>query len=296
MQPSFTTPPPKTQFCELSFPTPEIQLVTLNRPRSLNCINSQGHAELHEVWEWLDAEPGLRVGILTGKGRAFCAGADLKEWNTANTASGSGSNAPRKKPPLPPSGFGGLSRRTGKKPVLCAVNGLAFGGGCEIVLNADMVIASSSRAQFALPEVKRGVVALAGGLTRLVRTVGRPRAMEMALTGRVVSVREAERWGIVNEVVDDEDEQAHEGDGDVMQRKVVKRAVERALEIAGNSPDAVIVSREGIKMGWEGVGAEEGSRLLADAWEKKLTSGENMKEGVLAFVEKRKPRWVPSKL
>lgn len=76
--PAFMTTPPHPQFSLLSFPTPEILLVTLNRPASLNCVNSQGHAELHEVWEWMDAESSLRVGILTGKGRAFCAGADLK--------------------------------------------------------------------------------------------------------------------------------------------------------------------------------------------------------------------------
>lgn len=222
--------------------------------------------------------------------------------NTSNPSShDDGGGGPKKKrPPHPPSGFAGLSRRTGKKPVICAVNGLAFGGGCEIVLNADMVIASRCGARFALPEVKRGLAALAGGLSRLVRTVGKPRAMEMALTGRVVGVEEAERWGLVNEVVDDGDEAESGSVGkveeDVMQRKVVKRAVDVALEIAGNSPDAVIVSREGIKLGWEGVGAEEGSRLVQDAWGKKLNEGENLKEGVLAFVEKRKPRWVPSKL
>ncbi|KLJ07452.1 transcriptional adapter 2-alpha, partial [Blastomyces silverae] len=76
--PKFTNPPPPTQHCLLSFPIPEILLVTLNRPKSLNCVNSQGNAELHAVWEWMDAEPLLRVGIITGKGRAFCAGADLK--------------------------------------------------------------------------------------------------------------------------------------------------------------------------------------------------------------------------
>jgi len=132
--------------------------------------------------------------------------------------------------------------------------------------------------------VKRGVVAIAGGLPRLVRTVGKQRAMEMALTGRNVSAEEAERWGLVNELVD--------GEADA----VVKRAVEVAETIAANSPDAVIVSREGVKMGWEGVGVEDGSRLLIDAWERRLYEGENMKEGVRAFVEKRAPRWVDSKL
>ncbi|OJD15568.1 hypothetical protein AJ78_04191 [Emergomyces pasteurianus Ep9510] len=285
--PVFTKPPPPTQHCLLSFPTPEILLVTLNRPKSLNCVNSQGHAELHAVWEWMDAEPLLRVGIITGKGRAFCAGADLKEWNDKNAAHSSGRPAP------PSSGFAGLSRRAGKKPVICAANGLAYGGGCEIIINADIVIASKRAAKFALPEVKRGVVALAGGLTRLVRTVGKQRAMEMALTGRVVQVEEAERWGLVNEVVEDGKET---DDMDVGERMVVKRAVEVAEEIVANSPDAVIVSREGVKLGWEGVGAEDGSRLLMEGWANRLNQGENLKEGVKAFVEKRRPRWVASKL
>ncbi|KKZ66656.1 transcriptional adapter 2-alpha [[Emmonsia] crescens] len=252
---TFTKPPPPTQHCLLSFPTPEILLVTLNRPKSLNCVNSQGHAELHAVWEWMDAEPLLRVGIITGKGRAFCAGADLKEWNDKNAAHSSG------RPASPASGFAGLSRRAGKKPVICAVNGLAYGGGCEIIINADIVIASKRAAKFALPEVKRGV--------------------------------EAERWGLVNEVVEDGGET---DEMDVGERRVVKRAVEVAGDIVANSPDAVIVSREGIKLGWEGVGAEDGSRLLMEGWANRLNQGENLKEGVKAFVEKRSPRWVASKL
>lgn len=183
---------------------------------------------------------------------------------------------------MPGSGFGGLSRRGGKKPVIAAVNGLAFGGGCEMIVNCDMVVASQS-ARFALPEVKRGVAAIAGALPRLVRTVGRPRAMEMALTGRTLLAEEAREWGLVNGVC---------GEGE----DVVGRAVGLAEMVSGNSPDSVVVSREGIKMGWEGVGAEEGSRLLGEVWFERLQRGENMREGVRAFVEKREPRWVPSKL
>ncbi|KAL2834319.1 ClpP/crotonase-like domain-containing protein [Aspergillus cavernicola] len=273
----FKTPPPTPQYSLLTFPTPHTLLVTLARPKDLNCINSTGHAELHEIWQWMDDEPSLRVGIITGQGRAFCAGADLKEWNKSTQSS-------EKRPPPPPSGFGGLSRRTGKKPIIAAVNGLCLGGGCEIITNTDLVIASES-AFFGFPEVQRGVVAWAGALPRIVRTIGKQRAMEMVLTGRRVSAREAERWGFVNEVVVGDEEEG-----------VVKRAVEVAVQIAANSPDAVIVSREGVKMGWEGVGAEEGTRLLVEAWEKKLNDGENIKEGLRAFVEKRKPQWVESKL
>ncbi len=211
----FTHPPPQTNLSVLTFPAPHILLVTLSRPKALNCINSAGHHELHAVWNWLDSEPELRVGIITGEGRAFCAGADLKgcpnlpprsihtpmadrfspiEWST--TASSSSSRAP-----LPPSGFGGLSRRVGKKPVIAAVNGICFGGGCEMVVNCDIVLAAPS-ARIGLPEVKRGVVALAGALPRLSRIVGRMRAMEMALTGREISAGEAREWGFCNGVAE----------------------------------------------------------------------------------------------
>ncbi|KAL4950554.1 ClpP/crotonase-like domain-containing protein, partial [Aspergillus filifer] len=137
--PAFKTPPPSPEYSKLTFPSPNnsILLVTLSRPHSLNSINSTGHAELHSIWEWMDEEPSIRVGIITGEGRAFCAGADLKEWN--NSVS---SNTDRK--PTPSSGFGGLSRRSGKKPIIAAVNGLCLGGGCEMITNTDIVIASES--------------------------------------------------------------------------------------------------------------------------------------------------------
>jgi enoyl-CoA hydratase/carnithine racemase len=185
---------------------------------------------------------------------------------------------------MPISGFGGLSRRKGRKPVLCAVNGLAFGGGAEMIINSDIVIASS-RTALGLPEVKRGVVALAGALPRLVRTVGKQRAMEMAL------------MGLINEIVNVDDcVVGGKVDDDAVSKKVVDRAVQVASEIAGNSPDAVLVSREGVKLGWEGIGAEEGTVMLNETWVRRLYEGENIKEGLKAFVEKRKPDWKDSKL
>ncbi|KAH0378952.1 ClpP/crotonase, partial [Aureobasidium melanogenum] len=270
--PAFSTSPPSTKHCILSYPTPEILVVTLNRPKQLNCVSPEGNKELDAVWKWLDAEPKLCVGILTGTGRAFCAGADLKEWNQAN-ASG-------KETKMPSSGFGGLSRRRGRKPVIAAVNGICFGGGCEMAINSDMVFASSS-ATFALPEVKRGVVAIAGALPRIARVVGKQRAMEMTLTGRVLKAEEAREWGLVNRVV--------EGD-------VLEECVAVAKEIAGNSPDAVIVSREGVNLAWDGLGADAATEKLIAETYPKLLQGENIHEGVKAFVEKRKPRWVASKL
>lgn len=152
-----------------------------------------------------------------------------------------------------------------------------------MLINSDMALASAS-ATIALPEVKRGVVALAGALPRLVRTVGKQRAMEMALTGRTVSAEEAYNWGLINKIVPGGAEE------------VVKEAVKVAESIAANSPDAVIVSREGVKMGWEGVGADDATRIWMESWYPRLVKGENMAEGVMAFVQKRKPEWKPSKL
>ncbi|KAK0118403.1 hypothetical protein ONS95_012692 [Cadophora gregata] len=279
---NFTTPPPPpNEHILISFPKPSILLVTLNRPKDLNCINAPMHQYLHNLFAWFDAEPSLLCSVMTGTGRAFCAGADLKEWNASHEKQrGQKEKPPSRASQSPSSGFGGLSRRSGKKPVICAVNGICFGGGCEMIVNADIVVADAG-AVFGLPEVKIGVVALAGALTRVVRTVGRQRAMEMVLTGRSLPASEAREWGLVNKVV--------EGG-------VVDEAIKMAELICANSPDSVIVSREGVKMGWEGVGAEDGTRLIAENWYSRIDGGENMREGVKSFVEKRKPRWVPSKL
>ncbi|KAK5138142.1 hypothetical protein LTR08_004837 [Meristemomyces frigidus] len=274
-QPSFEKPQPHSKYCVLTYPAPNVLLIRLNRPKDLNCINMDGHAELDAILQWVDDEPGLICTVITGTGRAFCAGADLKEWNSSNAAGSKRS--------MPPSGFGAISRRNGRKPIIAAVNGLAYGGGTELIVNCDLVIAAR-KATFALPEVKRGVVAMAGALPRIVRTIGRQRAMEMALTGRIVPAQEAKEWGLVNKVVGD-------GEGEV-----VDAAVEYAKMIAENSPDAVIVSREGIKMGWEGVGAEDATRIANDSWYPRLLAGDNIKEGVKAFVEKRKPQWKAAKL
>lgn len=152
-----------------------------------------------------------------------------------------------------------------------------------MAVNCDLVLASS-RAVFALPEAKVGVVAMAGALPRLTRIVGRQKAMEMALTGRNVSADEARQWGLVNAVTG-------EGWG-----QVVKKAVELATIIAGNSPDSVIVSKAGIEEGWKDGGVEEGTERLVRGIYQDMEAGENMKEGINAFVEKRRPKWVDSKL
>ncbi|KAJ9638487.1 hypothetical protein H2204_004257 [Knufia peltigerae] len=284
---SLKTPPPSTPNTILLFPTPSILLIVLNNPRGLNCLSTSLHWSLDALLSWFDNEPTLGCCVVTGMGRAFCAGADLKEWNESNARAAKGQPGQRV---MPASGFGAISRRTGKKPVIGAVNGLAFGGGMEMVANMDMVVAAKG-AQFSLPEVKRGVVAFAGALPRLVRTVGKPRAMEMALTGRTVSAAEAREWGFVNAVTGDAPV-----DAEILDRPVVKKALQYAKEICGNSPDSVIVSRAGVIAGWEDGSAEHGTQTTNEVYQRRLNEGENIREGVKAFVEKRSPRWVPSKL
>lgn len=247
------------------------------------------HHELHALYDWFDNEPSMRVAVVTGQGRAWSAGADLKEWNQSHESAKAEKSGPKERT-IPSSGFAALSRRTGKKPVIAAVNGLAFGGGMEALSNLDLIIAAKS-ATFSLPEVKRGVWAGAGALPRIARTIGRPRAMEMALTGRTVSAEEAREWGLVNVVTED-----YPIDGDIMQRPVVKKALEYAEMICANSPDSVIVSRAGVILGYEDGSAENGTRVASEIWGRRIQDGENIKEGVKAFVEKRAPKWVPSKL
>ncbi|KAM4055879.1 enoyl-CoA hydratase/isomerase domain-containing protein [Hirsutella rhossiliensis] len=286
---AFKQQPPTQTYGAVSFPAPHIVLVVFNRPAKLNAMTSAAQYELESFFAWFDGEPSLRCAVVTGAGRAFCAGMDLDEWNQLNAHRAAGRLLQR--PMNPPSGFGALSRRHGKKPVIAAVNGLAYGGGLEMLANLDLVVAAQS-ASFALPEVKRGVVANAGSLPRLARTIGRPRAMELALTGRTITAAEAREWGLINAVTED----AAAQDCPVLERPVVRAAMEYAAAIAGNSPDSVVISRASIIAGWEHGSAENATRLLSETWDVRLNGCSNLHEGVRAFVEKRAPRWVDSKL
>lgn len=281
-------PPPQVPNITLTLPSPHVLVVTLARPAALNAIPSAQHSAMASLWAWFDAQPQLRCAVITGgEGRAFCAGADLREWdvtnNTAEQDKDGGGEAARYRERWLQEGFGGLSNRAGKKPVVAAVNGLCFGGGMEMVINCDLVVADGKRARFGLPEVGKGVIALAGALPRLIRTVGRQRAAEMALLGRTGYTAEQMReWGIVNFVV---------GEGEAL-----REAIKVAEEMAGNSPDAVIASREGLRLGWEGIGPQLGTETLERGMYGRINGGDNMKEGVRSFVEKRKPVWKDSKL
>lgn len=178
-------------------------------------------------------------------------------------------------------GLAGLPRRRGTKPIIAAVNGYCLGGGFEMVVNCDLVFASE-QATFGLPEVRRGVAAVAGSLPRLIRVLGKQRAAEMALSGNTISASHLERWGLVNRVVE--------------ASRLLDSVVEIASTIASNSPDSLRVTMEGLHMGWERASVEDGSTALVDDWYGKLIAGSNFHEGMRAFVEKRKPHWRPCNL
>lgn len=276
LYPTSTPPPPTPTFLKLSFPAPRVLLVRMDRPESLNAMSTTGQWEMHSLWLWLDDEPDLSVAVITGTGRAFSAGADLKEWSGSMSDDVDPSKRMGNKPAFVP-----LSRRLGKKPIIAAVNGLAMGGGCEFVVNCDLVIASE-HAVFGLPEVKRGVAPIGGALPRLIRTVGLQRATEFALMGEPISAQRAYEWGIVNKVVN--------------QEQVVEEAVRYAAAIAANSPDSIICTRAGLRQGWETAAVERAVELVLDREWAELQKGENIKEGLKAFTEKRKPVWKGSRL
>ncbi|KAJ5884735.1 hypothetical protein N7495_009245 [Penicillium taxi] len=258
----------------VSFPHERVVQVTLNRPEKLNSITNSMSREIQGIWELFDKDESLWVGIITGNGRAFCTGADLHEWNTFNK------NGQINDMAAP--GLAGLPRRSGKKPIIGAVNGICMGGGFEMVANCDLVIASTS-ATFALPEVKRGIVPVAGCLPRLTRTMGLQRTMDLVLTGRTVSAATLYDWGLITRLVE-------------TGRDVAEAAVELASQLCQNSPDALVVGRLGVRLSWEAGSAEDAVTTLADEWYPRLYKGANFSEGIKAFVEKRSPIWIDSKL
>ncbi|KAI1627980.1 carnitinyl-CoA dehydratase [Exophiala viscosa] len=267
-------PYPSVEHSIISFPEKYILLVTINRPKYMNCLPVEATIELGALWKWYDAEPELRCAVFTGAGqKAFCAGMDLKQRldiiKTDDVAF-----------EYPMGGFGGMSNRVGKKPIVVACNGHAHGGGFEIVLNSDVIFASPN-ADFRLPEVQRGVSALAGALPRCMMLFGNHRTMDLALTGRLLTVQEAVQWGLVKEIVP--------------QDKLLSRAISYAREIASLSPDSVIITRLGAREAWEtGVSRAtmRGQELYAEA----MLRSKNAAEGLAAYREKREPRWLPSYL
>ncbi|KAI1276833.1 carnitinyl-CoA dehydratase [Xylaria sp. FL0933] len=267
-------PYPHVEECIISFPRKHILLVTINRPQFMNCLPVGATIELGALWKWYDSEPELRAAVFTGAGdRAFCAGMDLKERldiiNTSDVAH-----------EYPSGGFGGMTNRTGKKPIIIACNGHAHGGGMEIALNADVIFASPN-ADFRLPEVLRGVSALAGALPRCMVLFGNHRTMDLVLTGRILTLKEAVEWGLVKEVVP--------------QEKLLERAIDYADEIAALCPDSVIISRLAAREAWE-TGISRATLRGQELWAENMLKSKNAAEGLAAYREKRKPKWHPSHL
>ncbi|MFM0394912.1 enoyl-CoA hydratase-related protein [Paraburkholderia phytofirmans] len=239
--------------------------VAINRPEASNSLTPMANEELAEIFDAYEADPNLWVAILYGAGgAAFCAGADLKYG-----ASG--------KPVwLPKQGFGGLTHRQRDKPVIAAVNGFAMGGGLEICLACDIVVADET-AKFALSEVKVGVIAGTGGLVRLPRQMPRKKAYELILTGRKFGARDAERWGIVN--------------GVVPAGEAVCKAREIAAEILEASPTAVRLSMKAMQQADQWPVATEALANRDRAVIDELITSEDFFEGPSAFAQKRKPQW-----
>ena len=245
----------------------KILIVTINRPEVYNAVHPPLSRELDEIWNDFLKDPDLWVAILTGAGeKAFSAGNDLKY----------SAQAAQYRVNQPASGFAGLTNRFDRtKPIIAAVNGFAMGGGMETALSCDIIIASEN-AKFALPEVKVGFFAAAGGVQRLSRQIGKKAAVEIMLTGRSVGAEEALALGIVNEVV------SHE--------KLLKKAIEKAALIASNCPSSVKASMEALNHMDQ---LEEIPIALEKSYEiiDVLRNTEDHKEGVAAFVEKRAPNW-----
>src|SRR5437879_7903578 len=238
--------------------------VTLNRPEGMNGLHPPANEELSRVWDDVAEDPDVRVAILTGTGeRAFSAGNDLK-WTTLHGV-----------PRMPKGGFGGLVARDDLwKPLIAAVNGFALGGGLELALACDVIIAAE-HARLGLPEPRVGLMAAAGGVHRLPRHVPLKVAMGMILTGRPVSAAEAARIGLVNEVVPAGD--------------LLATAERWAREMSECSPLAVQASKQAAL---QGLGRPVVEAMVAHyPLVQKLFTSEDVVEGPRAFAEKRKPVW-----
>jgi enoyl-CoA hydratase len=245
---------------------PHLLLVTLNRPKALNALNTQMGRELHELWTRLAAEPGeTRCVVLTGSGeRAFCAGADLKERD------GMAQAAWQVQHELFERGFIALMELP--LPVVAAVNGHAFGGGLEIALCCDFIYASSE-ARFALPEVRLGIMPGGGGTQNLARAAGERRAKELILSGRQFTAAEGMDWGIFNRACE--------------AGSALNEALETAKAIAENAPLSVRQAKKSIRYGLQ-TDLLTGYRFEIEAYNR-LVDTEDRREGVRAFNEKRKP-------
>ena len=241
-----------------------VTLITLNRPKALNALNTGVLRELIDAFAAFDADDTQRCAVLTGSEKAFAAGADIKEMSDQGFAQMYASNF-----------FAGWEKVTAtRKPWIAAVAGYALGGGCEVAMMADFIIAADT-AQFGQPEIKLGVTPGMGGSQRLTHAIGKAKAMEMCLTGRMMRAEEAERAGLVARVVP--------------ANQLLDEALKTAEAIASMAPLAAIATKEMVNAAYEMTLAQ------GIVFERRLFHGlfgtDDQKEGMAAFVDKRKADW-----
>jgi enoyl-CoA hydratase len=240
-----------------------VGLLRLNRPRALNALSSALVGELMDALRQLDGDDAIGCIVITGNDRIFAAGADIKEMSTATPVEMLGIDL-----------LDWTPLYKARKPVIAAVTGYALGGGCELAMACDMIVASD-KAKFGQPEINLGIIPGAGGTQRLIRAVGKALAMEMILDGRQLSAEEAYQFGLVNRVVPAE--------------SYLDEALSLARSIAGRDPVAVQMAKEAINKAFEmtlaeGLAYEQRAFFL-------LFSTEDQQEGMQAFMEKRDAEW-----
>jgi len=241
-----------------------VTLVTLNRPQALNALNSEVLNELLEAFARFDADPSQGCAVLTGSEKAFAAGADIKEMQAQGFADMYGHNF-----------FAGWDQFTRtRKPIIAAVSGFALGGGCELAMMCDFILAADT-AKFGQPEIKLAVAPGMGGSQRLTRAVGKAKAMEMCLTGRMMDAVEAERSGLVARIV------PHDS--------LLDEALKTAATIAAMPPMAAMVNKELVNAAFETT-LDQGL-LFERRLFQILTATEDKAEGMAAFIEKREGVW-----
>ena len=243
-------------------PQPGVTLIRLNRPEALNALNSQLMTELGQALDVAEADSAVRCVVLTGSDRAFAAGADIKEMSDKSYAQMFAADF-----------FGPVARRIEgfRKPILAAVAGYALGGGCELAMLCDFIIAAET-AKFGQPEINLGVMPGIGGTQRLPRAVGKAKAMDMVLTARMMDAAEAERAGLVSRVVAAD--------------KLMEEALGAAGKIAAQSPLAAAMNKELVNAAFEttlSTGVNMERRLFHS-----LFAFDDQKEGMSAFIDKRK--------
>jgi enoyl-CoA hydratase len=241
-----------------------VGLITLNRPKALNALNTQMITELNQALGAFEADPEIAVMILTGSERAFAAGADVKEMEAMDFMAAYRSD------------FIGSWQEVARvrKPIIAAVAGYALGGGCELAMMCDIIIAAEN-AKFGQPEINLGAIPGAGGTQRLTRAVGKAKAMEMVLTGRMMDAEEAERASLVARVVPTTD--------------LLDEALKLAETIAEKSQPMVAMAKEAVNVAYETT-LSEGIRFERRAFYSTFAT-EDRREGMQAFVAKRTPNF-----